>query len=101
LLLRPERLSAAALGASPDRACASTPVDLAHSAERKRPDRLLINVVRAAVPREQFGYGVVWTRVALDADMRLVPSYWNGPRNVGNASAFMADLPAGCDTASS
>lgn len=47
------------------------------------------------VPAEkkgQFGYGDVWTWVALDADTKLVPCYAIGDRSAGTAYAFMRDL---------
>jgi IS1 family transposase len=40
----------------------------------------------------KFGYGDVWTWVAIDADTKLVPSWRVGLRDAGNAYAFMADL---------
>jgi IS1 family transposase len=47
------------------------------------------------VPAEkhgQFGYGDVWTWVALDADTKLVPTWAVGPRDVTTAYAFIQDL---------
>jgi IS1 family transposase len=47
------------------------------------------------VPRDkrgQYGYGDVWTWVALDADTKLVPSYLVGPRDLGSAVALIDDL---------
>jgi IS1 family transposase len=44
--------------------------------------------------RGQFGYGDVWTWVALDADTKLVPCYAIGDRSAGTAYAFMRDLAA-------
>jgi len=47
------------------------------------------------VPEEykgQFGYGDVWTWVALDADTKLVPSWCLGLRNSAYAYRFMLDL---------
>lgn len=47
------------------------------------------------VPAEkqgQFGYGDVWTWVAIDADTKLVPSWCVGPRDAGTAYEFMQDL---------
>jgi len=47
------------------------------------------------VPAEkqgQFGYGDVWTWVALCADTKLVPSWMVGTRDAGTAHAFMHDL---------
>ena len=40
----------------------------------------------------QFGYGDVWTWVALDADTKLVPCWLVGTRDAGCAYAFMSDL---------
>jgi len=40
----------------------------------------------------KFGYGDVWTWVAIDADTKLVPSWRVGLRAAGYAYAFMADL---------
>lgn len=40
----------------------------------------------------QFGYGDVWTWVALDADTKLVPCWLLGTRDAGCASEFMNDL---------
>lgn len=40
----------------------------------------------------QFGYGSVWTWVALCADTKLVPSWVIGGRGTATASAFMHDL---------
>lgn len=42
--------------------------------------------------RGDFGYGDVWTWVAIDADTKLVASYLVGPRDLGSAVAFMNDL---------
>ena len=42
--------------------------------------------------RGQFGYGDVWTWVALDADTKLVPSWRVGPRDLATAYDFMHDL---------
>lgn len=39
-----------------------------------------------------FGYGDVWTWVAMDADTKLVPSFMVGERTVEDAHAFMEDL---------
>jgi IS1 family transposase len=47
------------------------------------------------VPAEkagEFGYGDVWTWVALDADTKLVPSYRVGSRDISDARDFIADL---------
>jgi IS1 family transposase len=40
----------------------------------------------------QFGYGDVWTWVAIDADTKLVPSWRVGPRDAATAYEFMQDL---------
>jgi IS1 family transposase len=42
--------------------------------------------------RGQFGYGDVWTWVAMDSDTKLVPAFHIGPRDLREASAFMSDL---------
>jgi len=42
--------------------------------------------------RGQFGFGDVWTWVAIDADTKLVPTYMLGNRDAGTAKAFMDDL---------
>jgi|SRR5579872_6309648 len=39
-----------------------------------------------------FGYGDVWTWVAIDPDSKLVASYTVGTRGAGTAKAFMDDL---------
>lgn len=47
------------------------------------------------VPEEYqglFGYGDVWTWVALDADTKLVPAWLVGGRDAGWATAFMQDV---------
>lgn len=47
------------------------------------------------VPAEkhgQFGYGDVWTWVAIDADTKLVPSYMVGRRDLPTARVFIDDL---------
>jgi IS1 family transposase len=47
------------------------------------------------VPAEkqgQFGYGDVWTWVAIDADTKLVPSWRVGPRDAATAYELMQDL---------
>src|SRR6266571_8551597 len=47
------------------------------------------------VPAEhegEWGYGDVWTWVAIDADTKLVPSYYIGRRDAGDGYAFMTDL---------
>jgi IS1 family transposase len=40
----------------------------------------------------QFGYGDVWTWVAIDADTKLVPSLLVGSRDAMHAAHFIADL---------
>lgn len=45
-----------------------------------------------AQKRGTFGYGDVWTWVAIDADTKLVPSWRVGPRDLGTAYDFMHDL---------
>ncbi len=42
--------------------------------------------------RGQFGYGDVWTWVAIDPDSKLVPSFMVGDRGAATARAFMDDL---------
>jgi IS1 family transposase len=42
--------------------------------------------------RGQFGYGDIWTWVAIDADTKLVPTFHIGPRDVTAAKTFMRDL---------
>jgi IS1 family transposase len=42
--------------------------------------------------RGEFGYGDVWTWVAIDAETKLVPSFHIGSRDIEDASAFMHDL---------
>jgi IS1 family transposase len=47
------------------------------------------------VPAEkkgQFGYGDVWTWVAIDADTKLVPSFMTGNRDAQSARMFIEDL---------
>lgn len=39
-----------------------------------------------------FGYGDVWTFVAIDADSKLVPSWLVGSRDIGSATEVMQDL---------
>lgn len=40
----------------------------------------------------EFGYGDVWTWVALDADTKLVPAFTLGQRSPAVAWAFVADI---------
>jgi len=42
--------------------------------------------------RGQFGYGDIWTWVALDADTKLVPSFFVGNRDAECGKMFMDDL---------
>src|ERR687888_2830850 len=42
--------------------------------------------------RGEFGYGDIWTWVAIDADTKLVPSFRIGPRDTQEARLFMADV---------
>jgi IS1 family transposase len=42
--------------------------------------------------RGTFGYGDVWTWVAIDADTKLVPSFMVGTRGAKSAKLFMDDL---------
>lgn len=42
--------------------------------------------------RGQFGYGDIWTWVAIDADTKLVPSFLVGNRDAQTAKVFMDDL---------
>ncbi len=47
------------------------------------------------VPEEhkgEFGYGDVWTWTAIDADTKLVPSWYIGRRDAQSAHEFMQDL---------
>jgi len=47
------------------------------------------------VPEEhegEFGYGDIWTWVALDADTKLVPSWFVGSRNTEDATIFVNDV---------
>ena len=47
------------------------------------------------VPKEKqgkFGYGNIWTWVAVDADTKLVPSWLVAERNLTAAIAFMQDI---------
>jgi IS1 family transposase len=46
----------------------------------------------AAELRGKFGFGDVWTSVALDADTKLVPSWLVGDRSADTAMIFMNDL---------
>ncbi len=40
----------------------------------------------------EFGFGDVWTWVALDADTKLVPCWYLGRRDAGDANVFIANL---------
>lgn len=42
--------------------------------------------------KDLFGYGDVWTWVAMDADTKLVPAWLIGGRDAGWATAFMQDV---------
>lgn len=42
--------------------------------------------------KDQFGYGDVWTWVAIDADTKLVPSWLVGLRDIKSAYRFIRDL---------
>ena len=53
-----------------------------HAKEKNVPENL----------RGQFGFGDVWTWVALDADSKLVPSWRVGLRDAEDATAFIKDL---------
>lgn len=47
------------------------------------------------VPKEKqgmFGYGDIWTWVALDADTKLVPSFFVGDRDAKTAKLFIKDF---------
>ena len=44
--------------------------------------------------RGKFGYGDVWTWVAIDADTKLVPAFMLGNRDFSTARAFIGDLAA-------
>jgi len=44
--------------------------------------------------RGQFGFGDVWTWVAIDADTKLIPTFMLGNRDARTAKAFMDDLAA-------
>jgi IS1 family transposase len=44
--------------------------------------------------RGQFGFGDVWTWVAIDADTNLIPPFMLGSRDARTAKAFMDDLAA-------
>ena len=51
--------------------------------------------VQKNVPEEhegEFGYGDVWTWVAIDADTKLVPSWLVGERTTIDAYTFLSDL---------
>lgn len=45
-----------------------------------------------AEKRGQFGYGDIWTWVAIDADTKLVPSFMVGNRDAHSANMFIDDL---------
>jgi IS1 family transposase len=53
------------------------------------------------VPTEkkgQFGFGDVWTWVAIDADTKLVPSFMIGNRDARSANMFIDDLASRLDS---
>jgi IS1 family transposase len=45
-----------------------------------------------AKKKGQFGFGDVWTWVAIDADTKLVPSFMTGNRDARSATMFIDDL---------
>ena len=54
-----------------------------------------VNAKEKNVPQEKrgtFGYGDVWTWVAIDADTKLVPSFMVGNRDTNSARLFISDL---------
>ena len=71
---------------------------------RSLPSRLTLdkgdplNVGTGSWPRfrgpylEKFGYGSVWTWMALDADTKLIPSWLVGERDATYAQKFISDL---------
>jgi IS1 family transposase len=44
------------------------------------------------IRRAKFGYGDVWTFTAIDADTKLVPSWFIGNRDLETATVFLKDL---------
>ena len=42
--------------------------------------------------KNQFGFGDVWTWIAIDADTKLVPCWHVGPRTIEAAKIFISDL---------
>lgn len=42
--------------------------------------------------RGKFGYGDVWTWIAIDADTKLIPSFFVGDRDAESANEFIHDL---------
>jgi IS1 family transposase len=67
------------------------------SCERIQCDEIwsFVGMKQKNVPDEkvgEFGYGDVWTWVAIDADTKLVPSYRVGSRDLADAREFIADL---------
>ena len=54
--------------------------------------RLLETEERPLDKENQFGYGDVWTWVALDADTKLVPTWLVGERTAHDAEGFMRDV---------
>jgi len=59
-----------------------------HAKEKNVPDE----------HKEEFGYGDVWTRTAIDPDTKLVPSFAVGTRDADAANAFMLDLASRLST---
>lgn len=50
--------------------------------DRNLPDEL----------KDQFGYGSIWTWMAIDADIKLIPSWLVGERDASYAEKFISDL---------
>ena len=48
--------------------------------------------------RDQFGYGDVWTWTAIDADTKLVPTWFIGNRDAESARLFIKDLAPPLDS---
>ncbi len=53
-----------------------------HGKDKNLPDEL----------KDQFGYGSVWTWMAIDADTKLIPSWLVGGRDASYAEKFISDL---------
>ena len=47
--------------------------------------------------RGEFGYGDVWTFIAIDAEMKLIPPFVVGSRDAGTATHFCQDLTGRLD----